>query len=355
MTQDGPELTRRKLLGGLTAVGALGGGAGAITAATQRDDATVGDVITAGAPGIEIECLEADCSVTDGTLSFSVDGLVPGSSGERTVRLRTVDNALRVWVWTACPAADDELADALLVRLSIDRGCDGTPRQLFPESLGESWGTLRALQTAFADGRRLDDPQDPCLSPGSDTCLRLDYRLPEGARPEPGADSTVDLECYAEQCRHVSESSVRNPYEDVACEPAPCPACVHLGRLEVEGDRLEPGTYEFDELAERFRDDGHAYELDVRDVTTKDGGEPVCVDLALRRDDAPDARLCEVQLKGGTDVWTYGIEPARARTAEPVCTGPIESGANDRERRPAISYVDASVCVDDAGDGGDGS
>jgi len=355
MSRDGPQLSRRTLLGGLTAVGTLGAGAGAITAARQRDESTLGAAIRAGAPGIDVACLDGDCSVDDGTLSFAVGDLVPGASGRRRFRLRVVDNPLRVWLRTDCPTADDVLADALAVRLSIDVGCDGTTRQLFPASPTESWGSLRAFQTAVADGRRLDDSADPCLSAGTSACLQLDYRLPEDARPEPGADAAIDLELYAEQCRHVPESAVQNPFDGDGCEQAPCPACVHLGRLEVQGDRLEPGVHEFDELADRFHDDGHTYELDVLATETKDDGEPVCVDLALLQDGAQSTRLCEVVLKGGPETWSYEVDPPRPRTAELLCTEPISTGANDQRRQPAISYVDVSVCADDAESGGDGS
>jgi hypothetical protein len=254
------------------------------------------------------------------------------------------------------------LADVLNLRVSVADPCGAGGTRLYPED--DDWGTLRDFQSTFADGRRLD-ADEPCFESGDDVCLELEYYLPWWyAFVGEGEEAELELELYAEQCRHVEESAAENPFEAADCgsepDPGPCPDCTKLGKLEVEDDGLETTVYDFDELYGPFEGDGHDYALDVLDVTTKDDGEPVCVEFALLRDGEEALEMCEVRVKGGNrgdpsehDPWVYDVDPPATRTSGEVCTGEIEAGNSGSTHQPGISYVEVSVCDDGSQDGGE--
>lgn len=289
------------------------------------------------------------------------------------------------------------LEEALALRVSIADPCDSAGTQLYPEDEDGAWGTLRDFQTAFANGRRLD-ADEPCYESGDDVCLEFEYRLPWWyALVGPDDEADLELELYAEQCRHVEESAAGNPFEPAECgaepdpdpDPEPCPDCAKLGKLEVEGDRLETKTYDFDEIYGQFEDDDYDYEVDVLAVTTKDdGAETTCVDFRLLRDGEGTVRMCRVDVKGGSHKKKkekkkrkggrekggrekgddgkhdgkkptgepHEIEPPSARTPEKLCTPEFEDKREKRggpSGRPAISNLVVWVC-DPSGDGGDG-
>lgn len=352
---DGVPLTRRRLLAGLAGAGTLGSGAGAYTTATLDDRELLPVGMTAGAAGIDVDCSAPDCEVDDGELTFAIGDLAPGTSGSRRFSLSVLDNPVRVWIRTECPPASDPLGAALEVRLRFEADCDGQGRQLFPATDAGSWGTLRELRDAFSDGPRVDDPSDPCLGSTTGPCLRLDYRLPEDATVEEGMDADLAFELYAEQCRHTPESAVRPPFEPTECEPPTCTECAYLGKLEVQGDKLEETTYEFDELEVPFASDGHDYEFDVLSVTNKDDGEEtVCAEFRLLRDGQESLRMCEVRIKGGSEPpRSHPVEPPATRTPGKLCTEETEAGNSGKLRQPAISHVEVHVCADDVQAGGE--
>lgn len=393
MTDDVP-ITRRRLLAGVAGAGVLGSGAGAFTAATFGDRELLPIRTTAGAAGIAVDCDAADCVVEDGVLQFAIGDVVPGGRGSRSFTLSVDDNPVRVWMRTDCPSdadssaghahgddqsearqpgeahgrasrgspggsrssegwgpAPESIDEVLEIRLSVVEGCQGEGTRVYPAEGGDSWGTLRGFQATFADGQRLDRT-DPCFDDGEAVCLELEYRLPEGTWVDADDESDLEIELYAEQCRHVSESAAQSPFEPRNCEPEGCHECVKLGRLEVKNDRLEEQTYGLDELEPAFEDDGHSYEVDVLGVGNKDEGETVCAEFRLLRDGEEFDRLCEVRIKGGPDRWSYEIEPPSARTHGELCTQETEAGNSGNRRQPAISHVDVFLCTDAAVDGG---
>jgi len=282
--------------------------------------------MAAGPAGIDVSCANGDCEETDGRLAFAIEDLTPGDRGTRRFTVSVDGNPVRIWLGTDCPPAEDTpahgLGDAVEVRLRIDEDCGAGPggRQLFPAAAG-SWGTLRSFREALAGGRRLDDTEEPCLSGSEELCLVLEYRLPHGAPVPPGASSELAIDLHAEQCRHVSEASVRSPFEGADCEDSGCPDCVKLGKLEVRRDRLEERTYQFDELEAPFAGDGHTYELDVLDLTTTDhGDETTCAAFRLLRDGRASLRMCAVEVKGGRERRTHAIDPPSASTPGKLCT-----------------------------------
>lgn len=450
MTGDVP-LTRRRVLAGLAGAGALGSSAGAYTAATFGDRELIPAGMRAGSAGIDVDCSAPDCETEDGAVSFGIADISPGAAGRRTFTLSVVDNPVRVWLRTDCPTdsdrtdrsrddrsrtddvqpsneigdaretavpqdgrlsekgdpdrgrefgwppwrdprPDEPLQDALRVKLSTDEGCGGGAERLFPNDGRDSWGTLRDLKTALADGTRLD-AAEACFSSSSDACLQLDYWLPRDVRVDDDASVGIDLELYAEQCRHVPETSVENPFEPNRCEHTDCRECVELGKLEVQNDRLEPSTiYQFTELYDPFAGDQYEYELEVIDVINKDdghersddrdevversggrnddrddddhdddgehggggSGETTCVEFRLLRDGEETVEMCTVDLKGGPRHRTYDLEPPQTRTPGKLCTsdGRADGNRGGSPKRPAISHLTVSVCGS-ARNGGD--
>lgn len=347
--------TRRQLLGVVAGTGAVGAVAG-VTAARLSDRETASTTIQAGAVSIDADC--DSCFVEDGSLGFAFGDLEPGDGVRREPFGISVDeNPARLWLRTVCPPVVDPLGETLLVRLVLQR--NGVEEQLFPAADGE-FGPLVSLEDAFSDGIRVDDRFDgPCLSTEDDFSIVLEYALPDDANWTADLRTAFRFELFAEQCRHVSESEANSPFEDAvgACPELECPSCEPLGKLDVVGDRLEPGTYDFDELYGEFEDDGHEYELGVLTVTNKDDGgtyETICARIRLLRDgvelDAPP--ICAVDVAGGPSrergpaTETYVIDPPLTRTSEELCT------ANGIA---AISNLTVSVCPGGVDDGGDDS
>lgn len=333
-------------------------------------------------------------------------GKPAANSKDRDSKGRTSKDRGRGKKWGGGPPGDgppkhpiwpvQHLASALEVRLSVVEGCRGDGTRLFPTAGEGSWGTLREFQAAFANGARLD-AEGSCFEASSDVCLEFEYRLPAWSWVDPEGETGLELELYAEQCRHVSESDVGNPFEARDCgtepdpepdpepEPDPCDGCTELGKLEVEGDRLKAGTYEFDELEDPFASDGHQYEIDVLDVSDKDdGAETTCVEFRLLRDGEERRRMCQVDVKGGRQEKREGgshrgndggdaggekrkggkasgvpheIEPPATHTPGKLCTEKFDDDHHGKrgggDNRPAISNLVVHVC-DTASKGGDG-
>ncbi|MFC4249268.1 hypothetical protein ACFOZ7_20440 [Natribaculum luteum] len=370
VSRDPTRLSRRRLLAGV-GLGAFGVAGGAGTGAYLSDLESFTGTQQAGRVGIDVRCDSDACSETDGRIAFAFDGLRPGDAGVERFRLAVHDdgNPVRVWLRTDCPPIADPLGSVLEVQLVVD-DCRSGGSTTFPAS---GWGTLDGLRRALADGLRLDGPDQPCLSTGEERCLVFRYRLPSDATWTTAAESGLELEFYAEQCRHVSEADVGDgPFADVRCPELDCPPadCVELGTIDVEGGRLEAGeTYLITD----------EYQLQVLSVTDKrDDGEreTVCASFRLLKDgeerNAPP--ICAVAIGGGIPRGTppagdepggsdggdhpsdpesriveYAIEPPSTRTRGELCAAHGDRDDPDERadhERPGISNVTVSVCAD---------
>ena len=343
--------TRRQLLAGLGTLGA----ASALLSDGERMDGT----ISAGDVSLAVDCPDCVTTPTGVTFDLAVD---PGERGETTLSVVPGGNPIRLWVRTTCPPVGDAFARALAVTLRADVDCDGDAESTLFE------GSLADLRRSFVDGRRLDDAE-PCLVPDEPFCLVLEWELPADATV---AASTTSLafEFYAEQCRHRSESSVTDPFAGAeTCPEEPdCPACVDLGKIDVQGNRLVAGeTYAFaDGSNEQYLTDGHEYAIEILSVTDKDQPpETVGAGFRLLRDGAPadDLFICAVAVGGGRPNPALPPSDPEARAASYTFDPPTSAtpgqvyaahGAykddplgQPHEERPAISNITVSVCADE--------
>ncbi len=339
--------SRRQLLGAISAVGALSVTAGITTARLAgRDGASAG--IQTGDVSIGVDC--PSCVQEDGSIAFGFDGLEPGTTGTETFAITIEDNPARLWMRTDCPPAVDPLGEALQVTLSLEgQAEDGT--ETSTETLVPT-GSLQKLRTELRDGIRLDTHVgDSCVSAGEAVSLVLEYELPAEATWTADSHTELRLTLFAEQCRHVSDDEVEDPFTDADdCPTLDCPDCKQLGKHDVTGNTLEPGTYPFDELENGFDDDDHEYTLEVLTATNKDDGETVCASMRLLKDGEEGAAppICTIEIGGGRPssppgpaIREYKVDPPLTRTRREVCTKRMENGT-----KPAISNVTVSVCPD---------
>ncbi|RAW44889.1 hypothetical protein DQW50_12035 [Halorubrum sp. 48-1-W] len=340
-------LSRRRLLAGLGGLGAIGAASGAGTFAYLSDEETLpNNAMGAGEVELDVSCDDGDCTVSNGTVSFTPDEPIDrGDSGDVTFDVAVRSNPARLWFATTCPPTADPLGDALEADLRVDDGL-------------VSSGSLSELRREFVDGLRIDDRDgDPCLDPEGDTLeIQLVWELPDDA-PADAAGETTEFEfhLYTEQCRHVSEDAAAgsNPFAGLGpCdEPeAECVDCVEGGKADdIDGNVVGSGSgnvstwLSIDEgpLA------GDAY-LSVTDVEYNgDGDEAVGVQFELVDENGdPAGKLCAVRIKGGDDTEAYPIEPPSNDTGELLYSpeGPGQGGL------AGISNVQIDVCVDDNGD-----
>lgn len=363
--QSGP--TRRLVLAGLGGIGTAGAIGGAATLAALSDEEEVAGQIRAGTVDLQIDCDGTNCTATEDGLELGLPPLDPGTAGHTQVRLQVAgdSNPVSLWLRTDCPRSVDPLGDALEVRLTVDRNCDDTDG----DRVLSDWQSLTALQRSLSDGVELAGQSTDCLDSGQTLCLGLDYRLPADATWASDSTSTLSVELRALQCRNTTSS----PFEPVECPDYDCTHCIELGKIEVDGDRLEAGsTQAFDELFAPFDDDGHDYELAVPTVTDKiDDGEreTVCASFRLLRNGSETAAppLCRVLVVGGqpdnpggdkpgppSRGVEYDITPPLTRTRGEVCAARDTDNPETEPdgRRPAISNVTVSVCRGAGSDGG---
>ena len=349
-----PGLTRRRLLAGLGSVGAVGMASGAGTFAYLTDDESLVDnTLGAGKVAFEVSCGRdntGDCTVTDGHVSFAIDGLDRGSHGRERFNVAVSTNPARLWFATVCPepdlAAFDPLGDELAVSLVVGNGGATT---VFT-------GSLSALREAFADGLRIDDLDGgACIAPGETLELTLYWELPiDASGSAAGRKTAFEFRLYTEQCRHVSEDDAAgsNPFAGLGpCGvlSKTCPRCVFGGKADnIDGDVSvsdpdDPSTWlSIDEggLA------GEAF-LFVTDVQYKDVDEAVGVRFKLvDANGDPFGDLCEVRIKGGPTTNRHPIEPPSFDTGSVLLTpdGPGNSG------RRGIKNVEIDVCADEEPD-----
>ncbi|ELY60349.1 hypothetical protein C491_03605 [Natronococcus amylolyticus DSM 10524] len=357
--------SRRRILAGISGVGALGAVGGAGTHAVLNDSEQLSEsTAQAGTLGLEIDC--DSCTQNGNGVAFGFDGLEPGASGTETLEITVEGNAARLWLRTDCPPEVDPLGAVLEVTLRYDPACrSGSGDTLFD-------GSLNDLRLAFADGLRLDDD---CIDGDETVCLTLEWALPaDGSDGLAGLSSDLHLEFFAQQCRHVSEADVENPFADAedCSDPEPaCPDCEELGKADIVPDSVSPG--------DRFPIEAEGdYELEALTVTNKPDGDTVCANFRLLLDGSEDGapRICKVVVRGGppdhdsseddhpgngppdngppsgnppggngpaSNPNEIEIHPPSTRTGE-VCTETTEAGSSGNEIWPAISNVTVYIC-----------
>ncbi|MWV41695.1 SipW-dependent-type signal peptide-containing protein [Natrialba sp. INN-245] len=331
MSRDSLELSRRRLLATVGGIGAVGATAGVGTGAYFTDRKRFTNAITAGAVEIDFDC--DSCSVVDDRLTFAFDGIDRGTTDSIAVDLAVGTNPARLWLRTDCPPAFDPLGDALTVEFDVAG-----------ETVAD--GSLSSVARSVASGIRLDDG---CLEPETPVEIELAWELSETA-PEhlAGETAAFSAELVAEQCRHVDEADVSNPFAGQgSCEDAPgCPACVPLGKADDLDERMpiEPSTA--DPATWLPIDEGPGsgeYFLFVQDAEIKDGAETTAIQFELVDGDGnPGPQLCAVRIKGGPNTNEIEFEPPRASTGALLST--LE---NPGGRLPAISNVEVDVCADE--------
>ena len=231
---DSTRLSRRRLLAGLTGLGAVGMAGGAGTFAYLADGKSIVDnTLGAGEVAFDISCGSnntANCTVSDGVVSFAIDGIDRGSHGTETFEVAVQTNPARLWLATTCPPISDPFGEALEASLTI------------ADTVVYA-GSIAGLRRELVNGVRTDDLDDgPCLAPEESIEITLAWSLPETASGSlQGKSSSLEFRLYTEQCRHVSEADAAgsNPFADSPpCEERTCVIC-------ESGDIIERLTLEY--------------------------------------------------------------------------------------------------------------
>ncbi|QKY21075.1 hypothetical protein B4589_012080 [Halolamina sp. CBA1230] len=276
MTDDNPiKLSRRKVLGGVGAIGLASAGAGLGTTAYFNDtESFAGNSLEAGELDlfVHVDYTEdqgdyAQWSTPPGTfidgdvvgggdgepLSIEVTDLKPGDSGEGEFCFSIVDNPAYLWIcggltenaqnettepeedaleelYGSTPA-DGQLADAMTVTLSyctteLDEETEEETTVIGDEvvsgSLAEVMAMLAAGVPLAGDGDGEAPLADRPVFEGVDdqtdtaeTCLCFEWSVPTDVGNEIQTDSVAfDLEFYAEQARH--NDGTTNPCIDAS-------------------------------------------------------------------------------------------------------------------------------------------
>jgi hypothetical protein len=282
------------VLAGVAASGAAGTLSGVGTAAFLRDRETLAASVTAGSVELLVGT-DTDGGATtpvDGPVQVPLEALDAGESAVASVAFAVPDrdgvNPAHLWLRGFC-ASSSRIARYLDLTVTVEE----TGERLFD-------GTLADFGTELGAGRRVDGPTDACVAPGESVTIRIEYALLVGYVGTESAD--VVLEAVAVQCRH-SDAPV-DPFAGddagVDCLAEGCDCCTLVGKLEVENDRLTPGTYEFAEGSS-------AYRVVVSDVVTNGDGEPEAArfEVVLSDDESVSADLCELRVKSARDVFEF--------------------------------------------------
>jgi len=354
--------TRRQILAGLGGIGAVGAIGGASTYAFFNARAALDGTVRAGQISVNVDC--EGCHAPGDGVEFVFEGIDRGDTGTGTLDVTVDTNPARLWLRTDCPPAFDALGDALMVTLR-----DGAGEVL-------ASGTLSDVRRKLNTGVRLDDRNgDDCTVPGEPVALALEWELPNDTDDSvAGSTTSLRFEFFAEQCRHVDEAAVIDPFIGSApCKEADCPACELLGKFEFADD--EDQLFEVGETYPLDNADGVSgdYRLRVTDVEDNGDDETTCVAFELERTDGSTPPMCRVDVGSGRscnpgssdggspNAKKYEFEPPRYATGAALCTrtfGEIAEECGDDGRgphvggppadaTPAISNVAVYVCVDD--------
>jgi len=335
-------LSRRRLLAGIGGVGAVGMASGIGTGAFLSDrDSFLGNGFGAGSVELTVNGEPTDGRVT---VDVSAIGRGPDERGSDSFRVGVRTNPARVWLAAKCPATEDNLMNALKVDVLVDG-----------RSITGGFGPLATAVAKIADGERIDDD---CLDPDDGITVDVVAGLPADAPNSlSGNGTSISLELYAEQCRHVSEDEAEgsNPFAGRVCEEqGNCPACVLFGKADdVDSSSLAVGdVLPLSELP----DGAGEYEIEITAIETKDNegddAEAVGVEFTLRDVDGnPGPDMCEVWIKGGpdSDPEPVAIDPPSVETGK-LLFAPLKP---DGDSRYGISYIAVRVCSD-SGDSDDG-
>jgi hypothetical protein len=233
-------ISRRRLLAGLTTVGALGSVGGAGTAALLSNTERVGVRQRAGAVDLAL-CWEepagTPCVPRRATDPATVDlGTLRsvGDGGRALLRVALPDDGFNdpalVWMRTNCPDDGCGLERKVVASVSYVRNCDpeSPVGPVDPGASGSLCEVLRTLAAGVAlDGAGAPGGDREPLVPqaASDLCLVVEWTLVEPLC-EPDA-AEVTFEFYAEQARH--NRSRGSPWPDpgcnVDCDTDDCPDC----------------------------------------------------------------------------------------------------------------------------------
>lgn len=368
------DLTRREILVGASAIGGAGAFSTASTYGALADlERFTGNSLRASLLDLLVEWEnDGETGASDGQVSVDLGTLSPGEQG--SVRFivdlpesgEGINNPAYTWLRTFCPSTTGRLAGALGISL---RYVDETGAYA-SDTLFE--GTLCDVARRYQTGVPLDPAQDPdasvpgCLNAAEDgpLHLRLDYELADDYVGE----ETVGLgfEFAAVACRHADPTEA-GPFSGVArvdcyCGPdrygvsyvevyvcedgAPGCHCVPLGKLALDdklpGDcgigtpatlgnsYVEPGRYTLP--VDDCEDTG--YDIVVTETVTKPaegGGRDEIVALAFHVEgdgDTPDPTLCQVAIKGSSEVAYYGPEDLDGNSTRGVLGAPEKTTDN---------------------------
>jgi predicted ribosomally synthesized peptide with SipW-like signal peptide len=192
-------LSRRRLLAGLTAVGALGSLAGVGTAAFLTDR----ESLTGEYRATELELDLSTGDAEDATVPLTFTGLQYGESRTQTVCI-SLDDAPG-WAWIRFCGDGGQLADLLAADLVVDYESGGERVELFAASgpLSAVAAELNDPATDADEGFRLADGGP--LSAGDVACLHLTLTVPttedEGERSylRTSPNLTLTVQVHAEQ------------------------------------------------------------------------------------------------------------------------------------------------------------
>jgi predicted ribosomally synthesized peptide with SipW-like signal peptide len=262
MSNDNIELTRRKLLAGVGAVGAAGAGAGVGTSALFSDEESFeSNELSAGTLDMAVEYSETvvqgetttnGSGTLDGSLpggQFSIGDVKPGDYGEIAFTFTLDDNDGYVWLFstfTPSETGDEnenevvepegeaaterdravELADRIAVEMWYDDGngtLDGGETVFFRGNLREALHVLGVGSASDAkDGIPLDanpssaEDAPAAFAGASEHYLGVRWAVPKSIGNEIQTDSlTFDLGFYAEQARNNSRTHTVSGGDDL--------------------------------------------------------------------------------------------------------------------------------------------
>ncbi|MBB6647627.1 hypothetical protein [Halobellus ruber] len=343
-------ISRRRVLAAVAAGGAgalVGTGAG--TRATFSDEERFGASLTAGTVDLTIayEILTgpgADGPASSGTTDGPRVRLPVGALGNDATagstlltfslpqRPGTINNPAALWLAADCPTPEATgLAEAIQLQLSY-ADCDtGTPLDTVAD------GSLREVATALDAGLRIDgDPttsDTDCLT--DSVCLLAEYELGGYVGSE-----TVDLPLWsaAVQCRNTTPS---NPFSGRATGPCPpgeiCTCCRTLGKLELDQNTVDPGTYAFTEGSSD-------YGLEIYDTATTDEGTIGVAFRLVALAGGVVPSLCTVAVKGGPGFEQYDRDNGTIVDSADL-PGSDDDGLVYAPEGTGISHVTVCVCT----------